>query len=95
MARGKSAKGTAIKPIEMRRCVACRSVRHKSELVRMVKSNDEIFIDTAGKVEGRGAYVCRSAECVQALRKRRGLEKTFKLKVPNEFYEMLKETVLM
>ena len=64
MSKGKTAKGIAIKQIEMRRCVACRQVFHKSELIRVVKtSSGEILLDESGKIFGRGAYVCKSATC--------------------------------
>ena len=90
MSRGKSAKGTATKAIELRRCVACRQVRHKSELLRVVKTADgNISIDGATKTFGRGAYVCKSATCAAALKKRRGLDKTFKTKLPNELYDAI------
>lgn len=52
-----------------RRCVSCGIVRPKAELVRVSR-------DRGGHVglgdEGRGAYVCRSAECVaEAIRRKR------------------------
>ncbi len=95
MSKSKTAKGTAIKQIEMRRCVACRQVRHKSELLRFVKASDTISIDVTGKAPGRGAYVCKSSECAELIKKRRNLDRVFKVKVPNELYDMIKETVLM
>ena len=47
-----------------RTCVACRKIRAKRELVRVV-CNDagEIEIDTTGKKTGRGAYLCNSLQC--------------------------------
>ena len=96
MSRGKTAKGTAIKRIEMRRCVVCRQVRHKSELLRVVKNSaGKISIDETGKVPGRGAYICKSSECVATLSKRRNFDKIFKVKLPSELYDMIKEKVLM
>ena len=74
----------------MRRCLSCRQVRHKSELLRVVKTaSGEISIDTESKIFGRGAYVCKSVECAAALKKRHGLDKTFKTKLPSEFYEKI------
>lgn len=95
MSKSKTAKGIAIKQIEMRRCVACRQVRHKSELLRLVKSSDKISIDITGKAHGRGTYVCKSPECVESLKKRRNLDKVFRVKVPTELYDAVKEIVLM
>lgn len=95
MSKSKTAKGIAIKQIEMRRCVSCRQVRHKSELLRLVKSSDKISIDITGKAHGRGTYVCKSPECVESLKKRRNLDKVFRVKVPTELYDAVKEIVLM
>ena len=95
MSRGKTLKGTAIKQIEMRRCVVCRQVHHKSELWRVVKSAGEFSLDETGKAQGRGAYVCKSSECVATLRKKRNFDKVFKSKLPDELYDMIKEKTLM
>ena len=95
MSKGKTAKGTAIKPIEMRRCVACRQVRHKSALLRVVKTADGIAPDETGKAAGRGAYVCKSPICAELVCKRRNFDKVFKAKVPVEVYDTIKEKILM
>lgn len=83
------------KPINMRRCIVCRNVKHKSELLRVVKSTDEFSIDITGKQDGRGAYVCKSQDCVASLMKRRNLDKVFKTKLPDKLYDMIKEQVYM
>ncbi len=96
MSKSRTANGTAIKQIEMRRCVVCRQVRHKSELLRVVKtSSGDISFDATGKASGRGAYVCKSPECVQILQKRRNFDKVFKSRISDELYDIVKETVLM
>ena len=52
------------KHVPERTCIACRQVRAKQELVRIVKTNDEgIIIDADGKKPGRGAYLCKTKEC--------------------------------
>ena len=90
MSKGKAAKGTAIKQIELRRCVVCRQVHHKSELIRIVKtSSGEILIDEPRKIFGRGAYVCKSSICAASLKKRRNLDKIFKTKLPSELYDKI------
>jgi len=53
--------------ILQRTCVACRQVRPKPELMRLVRlPNGDIEIDTGGKRVGRGAYLCRKLECWEA-----------------------------
>lgn len=81
------------KPINMRRCVVCRQVRHKSELIRVAKNSaGEISINDT---QGRGAYVCKSETCAAVLIKRRNFDKVFKVKVSDEVYDSIKENILM
>ena len=78
------------KQTQMRRCVSCREIKHKSEFLRIVKLADgNIFVDESGKGQGRGAYVCRCEKCVLELKKRRRLDKQFKTKVPDEIYNSI------
>ena len=44
-----------------------------------------------GKKAGRGAYVCRRIECLQAARKARRLEKAFSCQIPVEVYDRMEE----
>lgn len=42
-----------------RTCVACRKVRPKREMIRLVRISDgSVEVDTSGKRAGRGAYLC-------------------------------------
>jgi len=44
--------------------VACRQVKPKQELVRVVRNSDgSVEVDVSGKKPGRGAYLCRTREC--------------------------------
>ena len=40
---------------------------------------------------GRGAYICRSRECLRLARKNKGLERSFKMSIPNEVYDTLEK----
>lgn len=52
------------KHVPQRTCVACRKVKPKRELVRLVRVADgSIEIDLSGKKAGRGAYLCELPEC--------------------------------
>ena len=54
-----------IKKIPMRQCIACRTQRPKRELVRIVRNNQgQLLFDHKGKLPGRGAYLCVSANCL-------------------------------
>ena len=46
--------------------MVCRRVRAKKELVRVVRSpQGDLAVDLRGKVNGRGAYVCPEAGCLE------------------------------
>lgn len=50
--------------IPQRTCVACRKIRPKGQLIRLVRISDgEVKVDTSGKRVGRGAYLCLVEEC--------------------------------
>lgn len=81
-----------MKKIPMRQCVGCREMKPKKELVRVVKSpQGEISMDLRGKAPGRGAYVCRSLECLRRARKSRALERGFDTTIPQEVYNRLEQ----
>lgn len=45
--------------------MACRTVRAKRELVRVVRSaGGALSVDLRGKASGRGAYVCPDPACL-------------------------------
>lgn len=76
------------KQTQMRRCVNCRESKHKSELLRVVRTPEGTFkIDFTGKANGRGAYICKNEKCAAENRKRRKLDKAFKTQLPAELYD--------
>ena len=55
------------KKIPLRRCNGCGESKPKKELVRVVRAGDgTVSLDLTGKKPGRGAYVCKSADCLRA-----------------------------
>lgn len=81
--------------IPMRMCVACRKMYPQNELIRFVRDNEtgEIKIDEGKKLFGRGAYICKNADCVKKAEKKKGIERHFKCAVPNELYRQAEELV--
>ena len=50
--------------IPMRTCAACRAVRPKRSMTRVVRSGDgSITLDPSGKAAGRGTYICEDPAC--------------------------------
>ena len=78
------------KKIPMRMCVGCREMKPKRELLRVVKSPEgAVSIDVTGRKPGRGAYVCKSAECLEKAIRHRQLERAFECALTEETKEAL------
>ena len=76
--------------IPMRMCVGCREMKPKRELLRVVRSPEgEISFDLTGRKPGRGAYVCRSAECLGQAIKKKQLERAFSAPVSDAVRDSL------
>ena len=76
--------------IPQRMCVGCREKRDKKDLLRVVKSPEgDVSLDFVGKKPGRGAYVCRDAQCLKKARKSRALDRMLEVSIPDEVYEAL------
>lgn len=76
------------KKVPMRRCVGCREMKDKRELLRIVKNNEgNIFVDPTGKKNGRGAYICKNMDCFSQARKAKSLNREFSSEIPEEVYD--------
>lgn len=79
-----------VKKVPQRKCIACQDRDSKKELIRIVKNKDgEIFLDPTGRANGRGAYICKSLECLKKAINNKALNRAFKMEVPAEVYEKL------
>ncbi|MCH5324407.1 MAG: YlxR family protein [Eubacterium sp.] len=82
----------AVRKIPQRKCAGCEQMKEKKQLIRVVHTpEDEFLLDLTGKKSGRGTYICKSRECFEAARKKRGLERSLKCAVPPEVYDRLLE----
>lgn len=78
--------------VPSRICVGCREAKEKRSMVRIVKTTqNEICLDETGKKNGRGAYICKSVECLQRALQTKGLERSLKSPVPDDVVNLLKE----
>ena len=83
------------KKIPVRMCVACREMKPKKEMLRVVRPKEgDVFIDLTGKAAGRGAYVCNDPACIRKLKKGRLLNKVFSAEIHAEVYEKIEEDFL-
>lgn len=65
-------------------------MKPKKDMMRVLKTpEDEMTLDTTGKKNGRGAYLCKDMECLKKARKNKGLERSFKMSIPDTVYDSL------
>lgn len=78
----------------MRKCVGCQEMKSKKEMMRILRTpEDELVIDTTGRKNGRGAYLCFSKECFEKAVRSKGLERSLKMNVSPEVYDSLKKEI--
>ena len=78
------------KKIPMRMCTGCGEMFDKRELV---SPEGEVSLDLTGKKAGRGAYVCKNAECLKKARKKRAFERAFSMQIDDEVYNKMEEEI--
>ncbi len=70
-----------------RMCVGCREMKEKRELIRVLHTADGAFvIDSTGKGNGRGAYLCKNPDCLGKAVQNHGLERSFHAAIPKETF---------
>ena len=84
---------TPSKRAPQRTCVACKEVKNKREMTRIVRAPDgKISIDPQGRLAGRGAYICGSLACWQVGLESKKLDYVLKTKIaPEERKRLLAE----
>ena len=69
----------------LRTCLGCRTAKEKSELIRIVRTPEgEVVLDLTGRKNGRGAYICRDAECLRKAVKTKALSRALGAEIPEE-----------
>ena len=80
--------------VPMRMCVGCREMTPKKELLRIVRSPEGVIaFDRVGKAPGRGAYICRSEECLTKAVRQHQLERALETKIDEAVFAQLREEI--
>jgi uncharacterized protein len=82
---------------DYRRCVSCRKVAHRSDFWRVMKSypSNQIILDRGNTfIQGRSAYLCQTASCLQIAQKKNRLGRSLKAQVPDDIYQQLESQLL-
>lgn len=83
-----------VRKIPKRQCTGCGEMKEKKAMMRVLKTTEgDIILDTTGKKNGRGAYICLSKDCFEKSVKNKGLEKSLKAAIPKEVYETLEKEI--
>jgi hypothetical protein len=65
-------------------------MKSKREMLRVLRTTEgEILLDTTGRKNGRGAYLCNDPECFRKAARSKGLERALKTAIPESVYESL------
>lgn len=63
--------------VPMRMCIGCKQMKPKKELLRIVQPKEgEQSTDLTGKAQGRGAYICKNADCLKLAMKSKAVKLT-------------------
>ncbi|MGB9857983.1 MAG: RNase P modulator RnpM [Dictyoglomaceae bacterium] len=76
--------------IPIRTCIGCEEKKPKREMIRIVRQNENIFIDSTGKASGRGAYICVNLDCLEKAIKKKALAYALRCSINPEILESLK-----
>ena len=78
------------KKIPQRQCMGCRERKEKRQMIRVVRTPEGgVNLDFGGKMNGRGAYICPSPECLKKVQKSKALDRSLEVTIPAEVYERL------
>lgn len=80
--------------VPMRMCVGCRQMKPKTELIRIVRTPEQVItVDTSGKSNGRGAYICRSQACLDKAVRNQGLKRSLGCSIEDTILQALREEI--
>jgi uncharacterized protein len=78
------------KHVPLRTCIACRDTKPKRSLVRVVLVPEQgLVVDATGKLNGRGAYLCRQRSCWDQALRRGALARALKARLTPEDLSVL------
>lgn len=78
-----------------RTCTGCNEQKEKNNLLRIVRTKEGLIeVDPTGKKNGRGAYICKSEECLNKVIKTKRLERIFEKEISPEIYENIRGVII-
>lgn len=78
--------------IPERRCLGCNEHKPKAELLRVVRTPEgEVVLDFKGKMNGRGAYICKQLSCLKKARRGGRIDKSLECVIPDQVYDAMEK----
>jgi predicted RNA-binding protein YlxR (DUF448 family) len=65
-----------------RTCIACRTRRSGSELVRFSVAEDRLVLNSKRRLPGRGAWLCPNRQCLAKAVRSRAFNRAFRREIP-------------
>ena len=83
-----------MKKIPMRKCLATQLSYPKKELLRIVRTPaGEVKVDVTGKLNGKGAYICKSMEALNIAKTKKVLARALEVEIPEEVYDEIERII--
>ena len=80
------------KKIPQRQCMGCRERKEKREMIRVVRTTEgDVRLDFSGKLNGRGAYICRDVKCLKKARKSHRIDRDLECVISDEVYDAMEQ----
>ena len=78
------------KRVPLRKCLGCMCSFPKRDLARVVRTPEgNVILDKTGRANGRGAYICKSKECLKKAIKPKRVSRSLEVEIPDELYDAL------
>jgi len=81
--------------IPIRTCMGCGESKPKRELLRIVRTPEKaVAVDSSGRMNGRGTYVCYSKECVKSAIGKGKIQYALEISMDKNDLEQLEKDIL-
>lgn len=78
----------------MRKCLATNQSFAKKDLLRIVRTpQGEVQVDITGKLNGKGAYISKSAEALKLAKENKVLNKALEVDIPDSLYDEIERII--
>ncbi|MFW5987995.1 MAG: YlxR family protein [bacterium] len=77
----------------IKKCIACGERRNEIELIKIVKNKNQVLVDPANDLPGRGVYICPNRVCINQAKENNLLSDALKTTISEEFYNNIMEEI--